>query len=144
MKQNRNSVRLTEAQLKQMIAESVKKALNGIDWRGLSQDEGDTFKREANDIHDGYEYDEREAKENLCGNYEFYIRIGKYDEEIFNDEWVEHMISIFKGYPRYADSIYKTIESRRKNLKHRMNLDFVKLFLNPLIEFSKICNTFTI
>lgn len=36
---NKNVVRLTESQLKQMIAESVNNVLSEIDWGGLSQDE---------------------------------------------------------------------------------------------------------
>lgn len=61
MKQNKNVVRLTESQLKAMVAESVREALNEIDWGGLSHDEWNTFRREVNDInYDDYESNEED------------------------------------------------------------------------------------
>ena len=123
MKQNRNRVRLTESQFKQMIAESVKKALNEIDWRGLSQDEWDYFRREVNDIHDSdydddddYEFDDdfnNYYNSTMRSSFEETLNNGEYDKWLFDNEWVESL----KEFEWYTDSIYKAIESRRNKLK---------------------------
>ena len=56
MKQNKNVVRLTESQLKAMVAESVREALNEISWR-MADHAYDKAEKDFSDVVDKHMFD---------------------------------------------------------------------------------------
>ena len=89
MKQNKNVVRLTENQLKAMVAESVREALNEISWR-MADRAYDKAEKDFSDVVDKHMFDTdyiNQNKDKIQKRLRQRKTFSKYRDDAFNEKY---------------------------------------------------------